>query len=435
MSSNVPETKPAPGLTREELLRAIDFELSLRSAAASKHGITVWSIGALVVALMGMAFGEIGRVGHSWPVVISMIVLASWILNVVSAPWLRAVGVGVAHASRRGRQTFNQRLHLSGTGPHMLQYHLMYAGFLLALAAYVVFNAWSIFAILTCAYYLALVALIGFALILSRVRIPFMLESSRPMQRLSRLLRYLVYAFNLVPFVAVASCWPLPLDDFRLGAILAGLLFAGYLSMQILSVPPNLGELLRIRSALGLGQMSLEDAHFEIQRILDVTPEERYVTEKGEEVISALGELRKTFEHLIDITAEIDALDSQLDRASGSGSEKAAIGMKFRSFYRPLMRMLRSVKIRDQIATELKRELDQRIDIARSALEIRASTIKGVISRVDIAREEATAAQSNWIKKHDLFKSQFDRLCELQRGLPAGPKMKIANIYKSIFGT
>src|SRR5438128_2043664 len=119
---NSRETAPVD-LTRQELLGAIDYEISHRQTAASRHGITVWTIIGAVIAVLWTAVNETMDNVHFWRNVALVFFAGRWTLGLLTWPWTKSLNAALSVGFPADNGMDGTRFVLNkGWNPELLPY-------------------------------------------------------------------------------------------------------------------------------------------------------------------------------------------------------------------------------------------------------------------------------------------------------------------------
>src|SRR6266567_3306338 len=249
-------------LRRQELLGAIDYEISHRETAASRHGLTVWTIVAAVVALLWAAVNEIVDNIHIWPNVALVLFTGRWGLGLLTLLWTKslyaALSVGFSPESGLGPKQF---VLSKGGHPDLLPYYILEALVMLCLSIYLGIKGFILLSVLASFGQVLVLLFLLVAWVILHVCLPLKLKPSAGTEQQTKHAIYVktgVYLLLGLALLAVAwslvpVCHTLGRADIRLGLLLAALLTLFSVSLRLTSVPLGVDQLRSVRSKLAFG--------------------------------------------------------------------------------------------------------------------------------------------------------------------------------------
>src|SRR6266852_975835 len=132
--NNLPEAT-TPALDRQDVLDAIDCEITHRESILSRHGISTWGIIAATCALLWAAATEALSARHNWTNAFLVMLACNWVLGFLASPWLKALGIG----NLKGDSAYSVKelILRFGIQAGSIPYHVVHTGLLLIVALYV----------------------------------------------------------------------------------------------------------------------------------------------------------------------------------------------------------------------------------------------------------------------------------------------------------
>jgi len=436
MTQQLPENNNA-NLTRQELLSAIDFEINHRDSVLSRHGITTWGIAAATIALIWGAATEAASTGHEWTSVLLVLLTGNWLLGFVSLPWTRALGWGSPAEPVPKQYTFKQIMLHHGIDADSFAYQLIPTGLMLAVSIYLAFNGFVLLGIVACASYLIGLIAMSFCWLISRIHIPirFRTVDHQPGRnlRLALLSRSLSVVVTMVPLYALASAWPVAAQDVRLGLLLGALAYLLSFSASLIRPPITTSRLRSLRSRLALGDTSAEAAKSDVEWTLHGSPDERYVTEKADEVIAVLETYKTLCDLVVENADEVRALADKLQSVPPGQIMLKEIASDFRTLHMRMLADMKSMQVNMEAAIKLRAELMARVEAAKVFLDIKPKSLQAIVQRVDAFGKEADSSRQMFVSKSDQFRPALDLLYNAQKGVVLPRKLTLSDAYVALF--
>jgi hypothetical protein len=422
-------------LSREDLLRAIDFEIGHRESMLSKHGLSIWGILVTLAALSWAALSEVFDAPHDWTIVLFVTLVGRFVLGFLTLPWMRAFGIGAPIDPAGGRGTFQERVFRHGMNPDTLPLAALDLVVMLAVSIYLGIRGFHLLAVVTGTFYVLMLLAVAFIWLLSRLRIPLAgrIKKARVNSRFSFLLKVLVAAAVLVPVNDLMQIWPLGKFDIKLGLILAGLLSLYRISISLLQPPPTTSRLRSIRSRLALGQMATSTALRQVDCILNGSPEEQYLSAKADEVIAEQKEHIRICDGLeLQARATISLANKVRTTPSDAGVIRKTIS-EYRTIFKKLGATFKALDHSTKTLKILREELGVRVDAAKTFLELEPETVNSILGPVDATQKEVDAAKKKYTEFNTEFLQALDLLYQSQKGVVIPNQMTLKKAYTALF--
>ncbi len=414
-------------LTREELLHAIDFEISQRETLTSKHGINVWGIIGVTVALLWACVNEMAERPHNWTNTLLVFFAAFWCLTQVVSRFTNRLGWGgIVKAKEERGKTLQQVVLLSGVDPGTLPYYFLETDLALALSAYLGTKGFHLLSAVACIFYtLALLLLVVYWLV-TRIRVPLETEESvlppvRSLRHRTVIILFWVFVFTVVCLAigTVVRAWPnLGKENIRLGCILAALATVISFSVRYCRPPIDLTELRSLRSRLAFGLVDLPKARAEAEGILMGPARQNYLSAKADEVVAALDARTRRAQNVAARMDRVISLAEELKTKPGDAKLLNEASLEMRFAFRRSNSDLNAIAAYLARVQKLRSGLLLRAKVARTTLEFSPQQVNSVLSRVDAAARGSDAALAEVGSRFDRFKSAFERLQELLKDFP-----------------
>jgi hypothetical protein len=421
-------------LNREDLLKAIDFEIGHRESILSRHGLSIWGILVALAALSWAALSEVFDATHNWTVVLFLMLVGRFVLGFLASPLVKTFGIGVQIEPANGRGTFQEKLFRHGMNPEILPFVSIDFGLMLATSIYLGMRGLYLIAVLSGTFYLLLLLGIAFIWLLSRIRVPIKVpvKKARPN---SLLMKVLIVQAVLIAVNALTELWPIHKADAKLGIILSGLTSLYGTAITLLQPPPTTDRLRSIRSRLALGKVTTLAAIQQIDRVIDGSPEEQYLSEKADALISELQEYVRLAEELEIRARKMIALANKF-RATGSDEK---VLREVASDYQPLFFKITSAfKAMDhqtQTIVKLRAEFGLRVDASKTFLNLKPEAVTPIFAGINQAEKDMAAAKKKFVEFGDDFKEAADLLFKSQKDfiLPKEKEAKFKKVYAALF--
>jgi len=254
---DVSDSSPSQ-MIREQLLNAIDSEISQRGTSLPSQGINVWGIGAAIVGLLWVAVTEAMESTHIWLHTIFVLFVGQLGLSALIGSFTSNLGklfVLPQPASRAA--SFRRLLLQGGFDPKTLPDFIALSLGLFGVSLYLAFHGFSLLGTVGSLFYLVCFLILIFGWVLCHVSAPVSLSSMTTERRRGR--RNVLYGFiglfivstYAIAFAELGRAWPsLAKADVRLGLVLAPLLvFAGF-ARRFGRPPTDLNALRLLRTRL-----------------------------------------------------------------------------------------------------------------------------------------------------------------------------------------
>jgi len=369
-----------------------------------------------------------------------MLFAANWILGFIFSPFTRALSFGTPLDTPGKRYTFKEDMFRQGIETDSFLYYLIPLGLMLSVSVYLITRGFILIGITASVLYTLIMAAFAFGWLMCRIRLPIKgqwrnPETSRNLW-IKILSRAALFVVALLPLTALRSISPIKLLDFKLGLLFAGLISLLWLSANLIRSPTATNRLRSLRSRLAFGDAAVETVKREVMCVLCGSPEEQYLTEKADEIVSELENYKILSDALVERADEIIAWADKL-QSSNSGDSDQGITSEFRYQFSGLKNDLVEIPRRMTAALELRLEFMARVEAAKIVLNIKPAVINGIVKRTDDALREAVASNNLFVSKKERFLKAFDFLCNAQREVKPPKKKKLKtllDIFKALFG-
>jgi hypothetical protein len=422
-------------LTREDLLKAIDFEIGHRESMLSRHGLSIWGILVALAALSWATLSEVFDAAHDWTAVLFLILVGRFVLGFLASPWVKTFGVGVQLESVGGRGTFQEKLFRCGMNPEILPLAALDLGLMLAISIYLGIQGFYLLAALSGTFYVLLLIAVAFIWLLCRVRIPIKGsgKKGRTNPRLALLAKILIVQAVLVVANTFAQIWPFQKTDVKLGLILAALTSLYGTSITFLQPPPTTNRLRSIRSRLALGQITTLAALQQVDRVVDGSPEEQYLSSKADELIAELREYVRLSEELEIYARTMIALAAKLHATPSDEKVIREVISESRPHFKKITSAFKALDNQTKTAAKLRTELEVRVNAAKGLLSLKPEIVKPILVGVNEAEKEVAAAKKKFPDFCEEFLQAMNQLYQSQKSIVLPPEMTLKKAYVALF--
>lgn len=419
-----------PGLDRNQVLDAIDKEITHRESVLSRHGITTWGVTAVTGALLWTATNEALSKTHDWTNVLLVLLAGGWLLEFLASPLFKTFGIG--NASGASVHNLQQLIRLFGIEAHSILSLISHTILLLIIAIYLGSKGFLLLSVTAATFYTITLMVLGFCWLVHHVQLPLIVPSRLLKPKDVKGSRILVIVIAAVTVDAVWSIWPLEASDARLGLMLAGLSWLWSLSIIVIKPPTTTDSLRYIRSRLAFQEVSVEEAKAKALFMIRGAPEE-YLTAKAEEVAS---EQREYIDSCSFVQDQMNQIIIQAEKLRASNSERIIIGetvSEFRALHRSLTSGFRDMDYRMRAATELRRQFLNRLETARFFLRMKSEFRAAIVKQLDDLDRKMQIERQKLHSRNEQFIPALDFLYEAQKGIKLPPKLKLSEGYEAVF--
>lgn len=442
LSQTTGEHKPTAELTRQELLNAIDFEIMQREGATAKHGINVWGIVAAAVTLSWTSVNKIAEQEHNWTS-IALVLFASWLClsHVVYFLTKRLGWTGTFQHKQGTNKTLRQAMLLSGADPDTLPYYVFETACAFGVSLYLIFKGFHLLGAVACVLQGVAFLCLILVWLMTRIKIPLTLRSNSPEQKIwHHAFIGLAWGLNisviLLAVGTVIGTWPsLGKENIGLGCILAAFATVLSFSLKYTRPPYGLPELRSLRSRVAFSLLDLSAARNEAENILMGPSRENYITSKADAVISILDErtrmcdiLRSRMRRIISVDARLRAQASSESAMKEAAEEMGGLFNRVKSDFNLMASQLTTAK-------RLRTELDHRIRIARSLLDMPHEQLQAVLNQVEAAGKRNDAVSSDVAALMHEFFEAAKHLSELVKDQPTAKqnRTKLSELFADLY--
>jgi hypothetical protein len=436
------ESLPAE-LTRQELLSAVDFEISHREGAASRYGLTVWTIVAAVVGLLWAAVNETMDNVHLWRNVVLVLVIGQWGLALLTLGWTKPLNtmLSVGFSSEGGLGP-KQLLLSEGVHPDLVPYYILGTLLQLCLAVYLGSMGFILLCVVTTVWPVIALILLLITYVVLHVRVPIRLKPDADTERktkrstgISIAMYFLLGLSFLAAIWSVAPVWPtLAKSDIRLGCFLAALMTLFDISLRLTRAPAGVSQLRSVRSRLAFGLVSVAAARAEAESILLGSPQQSYVTGKAEAAITELTDYVRHCDVMVALCERVKVLADRVKAASGDKKVLGEIASEFRPLFRKMQTECRALDRLGAAAANLRIQFSKRVEAAKLLLDIKPEVIQASMHEVQAHVDAAEAVRRKMTDALNSSRASFDLLCESQRGEIRGPqRLKRSDLFAVLF--
>jgi hypothetical protein len=440
--SDSPESLPAE-LTRQELLSAVDFEISHREGAASRHGLTVWTIVAAVVGLLWAAVNEMMDNVHVWRNVVLVFVIGHWGLALLTLGWMKPLNtvLSVGFSSEGGLGP-KQLLLREGVHPDLVPYYILGTLLQLCLSVYLGSVGFVLLCVVTSVLPVIALIFLLIAWVVLHVRVPIRLKPGADTERRAKRstgISFATYSLLGLSFLAaiwsVAPVWPsLAKSDIRLGFFLAALLTLFDISLRLTRAPAGVAQLRSVRSRLAFGLVTVAAARAEAESILLGSPQQSYVTGKAGAVITELTEYVRHCDGIIGLCERMGVMADKVKAASGDKRVLGEIASEFRPLFGRIQPECRALDRHGAAAAKLRIQFGKRVEAAKFLLNIKPEVIEVAANEIQAHVDAAEAARRKMADAWNGSRASFNLLCESQRGDIRVPRrLKRSDVFAVLF--
>jgi len=389
-----------PHLPKNELLSAIDSEVTQREGRASRLGYSEGALKCALVALVWVAANDLAGGNATLDSVVLVFFTAAVAIgtldSAISNPretWeiLRVLPYKTILGAKRH---FDIRLAL----------YLVAGQGLLALSVPFLWKSGFIALSVSGALYIAaglllLTVYLVFCLAISPLRLPFHENGTPRRSRISipgwtislpfMLLHYTTLFFGAL---ALAKSWPsLTKTDLRLGIMAAGFCKIVEIILTVAKPPPELNQLRLLRTKLAFGWITEQAAQNAAERVLLGPSKLNYLDEKAEEVVALFSGVVRLSRRAIGLMRPVLDFAAREDTNSLHPPDVASVE-KLVQRGKVTCNAMHTALFQMQAACALRLEFQRRLRTANQFLDIEGSELDAAAVRVNQARDEALNA-------------------------------------------
>ena len=431
---------PLPSeLSREQLLNAIDFEISQRTSATTRHGVTVWTIASAVVGLLGAAVNEILDSSHIVVDVVLTLFVTYWGFHLLISVWSETVKSAAPKVPQLRRSTFFSReIHNLGVHPGIVPFIAAEAALLLFLSVYLGFEGFWVLNLFAAAFLCPCLMLTILAWAMCHIRIPlnghrhsFAAGHSIPWGPIVYSGMGVTFLVGMLSFAQVAPSMAKP--DFRLGLYLGLILVLFSTSLKLSHPPAGLHELRILRSKLAFGWIGIPGARREIENILLGPTDLSYIVGKAEAVIAEQKFQQELCESSKERWERLPALAEKVKSCVGDQEAKRDCACEFRALFQKVKSDAATLQQADERSKKLRAKLLLHLEAARFLLNLPPSAIDDLLCRVNACGQTAVVARQKVAEAAKESNESATFLCTALKGAEVPKGRTISEIVQVLF--